>query len=297
MIEESISTISHGAYTAEISTVGAALAALKFDDKALIEPRLHARYFSGEILAPWPNRIADGKYSHNGKDFQLNVNEEARNNALHGLVFDKHWKVFSKSENTIALQIEIDDLSKYPGILELQMTYKLDHQGLLSTLTATNCSEIELPYGASTHPYLTVPGVKSVNDYVLQIGASQVYLTDNERLLPTELVDVKDANLDFRNPNQIGARFIDHAFRQDPNFERLVSITSDSGEGVSISFSNAAGWIQIHTADRNGAADGRKSLAIEPMTCPPDAFNSEIDLISLQPKQSHTLSWRISFVK
>jgi aldose 1-epimerase len=258
---------------------------------------LHARYFSGEILAPWPNRIADGKYSHNGKDFQLNVNEEARNNALHGLVFDKHWKVFSKSENTIALQIEIDDLSKYPGILKLQMTYKLDHQGLLSTLTATNCSEIELPYGASTHPYLTVPGVKSVNDYVLQIGASQVYLTDNERLLPTELVDVKDANLDFRNPNQIGARFIDHAFRQDPNFERLVSITSDSGEGVSISFSNAAGWIQIHTADRNGAADGRKSLAIEPMTCPPDAFNSEIDLISLQPKQSHTLSWRISFVK
>ena len=93
MTQESISLITRGSYTAEISNLGAALATLKFEEKNLIEPRLHSRYFSGEILAPWPNRIADGKYSHNGNDFQLNVNEKVRNNALHGLVFDKYWKV------------------------------------------------------------------------------------------------------------------------------------------------------------------------------------------------------------
>lgn len=297
MTQESISLITRGLYSAEISNLGAALATLKFEDKNLIEPRLHSRYFSGEILAPWPNRIADGKYSHNGNDFQLNVNEEVRNNALHGLVFDKYWKVSSKSENRISLQITIDESEKYPGILELEMTYQIDNQGLSSTLTATNQGEIELPYGASTHPYLTVPGIDSVNDYFLQIGASQVYLTDEARLLPIKIVDVADANLDFRQPTKIRSRFIDHAFKLDPTFANSVSITDDSGEGVLMSFNDATKWVQIHTADRNGAADGRKSLAIEPMTCPPDSFNSGIDLVLLQPKQSHSLSWRISFVK
>jgi aldose 1-epimerase len=297
MTQESISLITRGSYTAEISNLGAALATLKFEDKNLIEPRLHSRYFSGEILAPWPNRIADGKYSLNGNDFQLNVNEKVRNNALHGLVFDKYWKVSSKSENRISLQITIDDSEQYPGILELEMTYQIDNQGLSSTLTATNQGEIELPYGASTHPYLMVPGVESVDDYILQIGASQVYLTDEARLLPIKIVDVADASLDFRQPAKIGSNFIDHAFKLDPTFESSVSIKDDSGEGVLMSFNDATKWVQIHTADRNGADDGRKSLAIEPMTCPPDSFNSGIDLVLLKPKQSHSLSWRISSFK
>ena len=297
MTQESISLITRGSYTAEISNLGAALATLKFEDKNLIEPRLHSRYFSGEILAPWPNRIADGKYSLNAKDFQLNVNEKVRNNALHGLVFDKYWKVSSKSENRISLQITIDDSEQYPGILELEMTYQIDNQGLSSTLTATNQGEIELPYGASTHPYLMVPGVESVDDYILQIGASQVYLTDEARLLPIKIVDVADASLDFRQPAKIESNFIDHAFKLDPTFESSVSIKDDSGEGVLMSFNDATKWVQIHTADRNGAADGRKSLAIEPMTCPPDSFNSGIDLVLLKPKQSHSLSWRISSFK
>ena len=297
MTQESISLITRGSYTAEISNLGAALATLKFEDKNLIEPRLHSRYFSGEILAPWPNRIADGKYSLNGNDFQLNVNEKVRNNALHGLVFDKYWKVSSKSENRISLQITIEDSEQYPGILELEMTYQIDNQGLSSTLTATNQGEIELPYGASTHPYLMVPGVESVDDYILQIGASQVYLTDEARLLPIKIVDVADASLDFRQPAKIGSNFIDHAFKLDPTFESSVSIKGDSGEGVLMSFNDATKWVQIHTADRNGADDGRKSLAIEPMTCPPDSFNSGIDLVLLKPKQSHSLSWRISSFK
>jgi aldose 1-epimerase len=297
MTKESINAITHGAYTAEISDLGAALATLKFNGENLIEPRLHARYFSGEILAPWPNRIADGKYSHNGEEFELKINEVARNNALHGLVFDKSWNVSSVRENRISLKIRIDDRSKYPGILELQITYELGDQGLLSTLTATNCSNLVLPYGASTHPYLTVPGVDSVDKYFLQIGASEVYLTDEPRLLPIKLVDVADATLDFRQPARIGSRFIDHAFKLDPTFASSVSITADSGEGVVMSFNDAATWVQVHTADRNGAIDGRKSLAIEPMTCPPDAFNSGRDLILIKPGQSHVLSWRLAFVK
>ena len=293
MKNETFFSISHGKYTAEISTTGAALAALMFEESDLIEKRTHPRYFSGELLAPWPNRIEDGKYSYRGNDYQLPINEVNRNNALHGLVFDKTWSVISNNKDQIALQITIDDQDKYPGILELDITYQLDDLGLLSTLTAINRGASNLPYGASTHPYISVPGLASVNDFILRLGANKVLLTDEQRLLPTELVDVGTTNFDFRIPRSIRELFIDHAFLLDPDLPREVSVTSQSGNGVLITFSENAKWIQIYTADRSGGEDSRKVLAVEPMTCPPDAFNSGIDLIELSPGQSHQLFWRI----
>jgi aldose 1-epimerase len=293
MKAETFFSISHGKYTAEISTTGAALAALKFEASDLIEPRTHPRYFSGELLAPWPNRIKDGKYQYRGHDFQLSVNEINRNNALHGLVFDKDWSVITHEKDRIILQIIVDEQEKYPGILELEISYELDELGLLSTLTATNRGASQLPYGASTHPYISVPGLDSVNDFKLGFGANKVLLTDEQRLLPTELVDIDTTNFDFRTPRAIGDLFIDHAFLQDPELPREVSVTSRDGIGILISFNESAKWVQIHTADRSGGADSRKVLAVEPMTCPPDAFNSGIDLIELLPEQSHQLIWRI----
>ena len=293
MKTETFFSISHGKYTAEISTMGAALAALKFEVSDLIEPRTHPRYFSGELLAPWPNRIKDGKYQYRGHDFQLPVNEVNRNNALHGLVFDKDWSVITHEKDRIILQIIVDEQEKYPGILELEISYELDELGLLSTLTATNRGASQLPYGASTHPYISVPGLDSVNNFKLGFGANKVLLTDEQRLLPTELVDIDTTNFDFRTPRAIGDLFIDHAFLQDPELPREVSVTSRDGIGILISFNESAKWVQIHTADRSGGADSRKVLAVEPMTCPPDAFNSGIDLIELLPEQSHQLIWRI----
>ncbi len=295
MNNEIIKVITFGEYSAEISTSGAALAALRFRNLDLIEPRTHSRYFSGEILAPWPNRIANGQYSYNGKTYQLPINEVNRNNALHGLVFDKSWEITSAETDRICLEIVIDDPSAYPGKLQLQVEYRLSEDGLMTSLYAKNLSDETIPYGASTHPYISVPGLKSVNDFILKVGSSEVLLTDSDRLLPTILVDVEKFEFDFRRPRTIGEQFIDHAFKQDPLLAREVLVTSPSGEGVAITFGESARWIQIHTADRTGGFDSRKVLAVEPMTCPPDSFNSGIDLIELVPGQSHEFSWNIKF--
>ncbi|CAB4600158.1 unannotated protein [freshwater metagenome] len=296
MKKETLYLISHGEYTSEISTMGAALTSLSFAGSNLIEKRTHPRYFSGEILAPWPNRIEDGKYSFRDLGYVLPINEVTRNTALHGLVFDKPWQVISQEQDQITLGITIDDHEIYPGILELEIHYKLEDLGLLSTLTATNCGDSAIPYGASTHPYISVPGLESVNDFMLQLGASHVLLTDDERYLPTDLVDVVANGFDFRSGRIIGEQFINHAFLQDPDLPREILVTSQSGKGVLISFSENAKWIQIHTADRDGGEDSRRVLAVEPMTCPPDAFNSGIDLIELLPGESHELSWRIKVI-
>lgn len=293
MKKETLYLISHGEYTAEISTMGAALTSLSFAGSNLIEERTHPRYFSGEILAPWPNRIEDGKYSFRDLSYALPINEISRNTALHGLVFDKPWQVISHEQDQVILGITIDDHEKYPGILELEIHYKLEDLGLLSTLIATNRGDSAIPYGASTHPYISVPGLESVNDFILQLGASNVLLTDDKRYLPTNLVDVVANGFDFRSGRIIGEQFINHAFLQDPDLPREVLVTSQSGKGVLITFSESAKWIQIHTADRDGGEDSRRVLAVEPMTCPPNAFNSGIDLIELSPGESHEFSWRI----
>jgi aldose 1-epimerase len=54
-----------------------------------------------------------------------------------------------------------------------------------------------------------------------------------------------------------------------------------------LEFDQSSNWIQIHTADRNGAEQSRNTVAIEPMSCPPDAFNSGVDVINLKPGDSH----------
>jgi aldose 1-epimerase len=274
--------------------VGASLVLLQFKGNDLVEERKHARYFSGEILAPWPNRIADGKYKYRGQEFKVPVNEAQRNNALHGLVFDKIWNLEDISESSLVFQILINQSVMYPGTIKLKIEYQLSELGLRSTLTANNISDTPVPYGASTHPYLQVANLSSVDDYVLSMNSSQVLLTDEVRLLPKELINVETVDLDFRKSQKIGPRFIDHAFRQDSNEPREVTVTDKNGNGVIMIFSEEAKWIQIHTTDREGGLDSRKVLAVEPMTCPPDAFNSGVDLIDLEPEGSHTLWWEIA---
>lgn len=293
MKKENLYHIESGTYRAKISDTGAALAELTFLGADLIEKRTHERYFSGEVLAPWPNRIANGSYIFDGRDYQLDINEPIRDNALHGLVFDKRWIIVAHEIDEITLKIKIDQQEKYPGILELTMHYKLTALGLFCTLTALNIGKSSVPYGASTHPYISVPGLDSVDEFILKLGASKVLLTDTERLLPTHLVDVSKTSYDFRSARKIGHQFIDHAFFHDPTLPREVTVSSDAGNGVVLSFSDNANWIQIHTADRNGGEDSRKVLALEPMTCPPDSFNSGVDLLVLHPGKSHQLVWQI----
>lgn len=292
-MNEEIFEISSGEYKAQFTSMGAALVSLQHSDKDLVERRTHSKYFSGEILAPWPNRIRDGRYAFQNSTYQLHINEISRGNALHGLVFNKSWKKLSHSKNEISFTTEIEESNFYPGSLELKAKYLLAEHGLISQLTATNIGKRTAPYGASVHPYFVVPGLQRANDFFLKIGADQVLMTDEARLLPLELVGVGQSEFDFRKSRQINNLLIDHAFRQDPALPKEIWITNKHGHGVVVTFSENLKWIQVHTADRDGGIDSRKALAVEPMTCPPDAFNSNIDLVELKPGDSHAISWKV----
>ena len=293
--------ISGGEYEANIRLNGGGLSKLTFRNRNIVEPystETNSKYFGGALLAPWPNRVRDGRYMIGGTEYQLPINEGSRNNALHGLIDNLEWFIHARSDSELELETTLAESAAYPSSLQMKVRYRLSERGLEWRLRAKNIGEKQVPYGASIHPYLVAESGSKVNDWLLELPAEEVLKVDLERLLPIELRRVDREELDFRKKSLINVREIDHAFKvvESPS-ERKIEVTGPTGEGVRIYFDSASSWIQIHTADRDGDNSGRSCLAVEPMSCPPDAFNSGTNLVMLSPGEEHLMNWRIEAIK
>ena len=291
----------HG-YEAVIASVGASLRTLTFEGRDLVVPfdadEVRPGY-RGTTLAPWPNRIVDGRYRFGGIEHRLALTEPARGQALHGLLA---WAEFSDRlilDDRVVLAAVIEPQAGYPFRVEVETEYRLDADGLRQTVTAHNLGTDAAPWGTGPHPYL-VAGVGGVDDWTLTLPASEVLTVTPDRLSPVALEGVSEhPEWDFRAARRIGDVFIDHAFtglaREDGVAE--VRLVSDAGTGVAVRFDERCPWVQVHTADNPGIdAIHRIGLAVEPMTCPPDAFNSGTDVVVLAPGAAHAASWLISAV-
>ena len=285
--------ISSNEVSAVISTEGAALIGLSVSKLDLIEPNTRDGLYAGKILAPWPNRIKDGKYSFNKKDYQLPVNEVSKNNSLHGLVANCHWEVILQDQSKVILQHLLNQPDIYPGKLQLQVTYEIIENGIEITVLSENVGELSAPYGVSIHTYLVAGESVKNNELTLQIPADQFLEVDAERLLPIKLQPVTGSNFDFISLKKISDLFIDHAFKYSSDYPQSILLLNAEGQGAEVIFDDQSKWIQIHTADRDLQVDSRMAVAIEPMTCPPDAFNSGIDLIVLEPGKKHEYKLKI----
>ena len=289
--------IHAGSYTAKVRTLGGGLSELKFGNRNLIDPYVEDEVmpkFRGDLLIPWPNRIRDGRYSFDQRDFQLPTNEVERSNALHGCVFGLNWEVVELSSTSISLSATLHEGPNYPSALQCSVTYRLSHQGLCWTVDVTNIGNSRVPYGVSVHPYLIADPVEKIDSCALTIPAAMYMEVDPGRLLPIGLRTVEEGDLDFRKRALVGNRRIDHAFLLDDRLTQpRIEVRASSGLGVWMDSDRKGKWVQIHTADRGREAGSRSCLVVEPMTCPPDAFNSGIDLIYLEPGVSHCMSWRI----
>jgi aldose 1-epimerase len=296
-------TLTHGDYTATIASVGATLRSLQYRGRDLIVPFDADEVrpaFRGATLAPWPNRVVDGRYTFAGVENQLALSEPDRGHALHGLVGWLDFVDLEESPTGVLLATTVEAQSGYPFRVQVRVEYTLDDEGLRTTVAARNTGTDAAPFGAGPHPYL-VAGPGHVDDWTLTLPARQVLGVTDDRLIPTELADVASADgvFDFRQPRQIEDTFIDHAFtdleRDDAGIAE-VRVTDASGAGVAMRWDGACPWVQVHTADRDIPELHRLGLAVEPMTCPPDAFNSGTDLIVLEPGGTTSASWTIAAI-
>lgn len=290
--------IGFGPYEARLVSRGAALRKLTHHGRDLVVPfeaGAPIPDYRGIIAAPWPNRIADGAYRWDGDVHHVPLNEADRGTALHGLVFDRLWDVETHDDDALALRCEVAPSKGYPSSLLLHASFVVDGDGLHCAVTATNTGDRPAPYGVCPHPYL-VAGEAPLEEWTLTFPAERFLEVTPDRLLPVDLVPVDGHAFDFRRPKVIGSTAIDHAFTDiaaGHDGRSSLLLTDPSGSHVGMRWDERCRWLQVHTADKQPPAASRIGLAVEPMTCPPDAFNSGTDLVTLEPGRAHSAGWSI----
>ncbi|GAA1700363.1 aldose 1-epimerase family protein [Microbacterium sediminicola] len=311
MSERAASGIQHelvaGGYRAVVASVGATLRSLSFEGRDLILPFDADEVrpgFRGATLAPWPNRVVDGRYVFAGEEHQLSLTEPERRHALHGLAGWQHWGAVSADAAHVTLRFVIEPQEGYPWRVALDTEYRLGAGGLTQRLRAMNMSASVVPFGTGPHPYLVAPG--ALEDWVLHLPASRVLLTTDDRLVPTSLesVEVDAARFDFRAPRTVGDTQLDHAYTGllvGADSQATATVTDATGVGAGLRWGAECPWVQAYTGDVPGGAANplnRIGLAIEPMTCAPDAFNDaaydwDPGLLSLESGGSVEASWTL----
>mgnify|MGYP003451126895 CR=1 FL=1 len=297
-------TLVSGDYVAVIASVGATLRSLTYQGRNLVMPFEADEIrpgMRGALLAPWPNRTADGAYVFQGGAHQLAVNEIETNNASHGLVCWLDFEAVTLTPERVELRAWVQAQPGYPWRLEVTVTFELDERGLQQEVSILNASAQAAPVGIGGHPYLVageaVEG--ALNDWELTLPASRA-LVVNERRLPVDEISIAgDAELDFRSPRRVGATVLDRAFTDltfDADGLARVRLIGPDGRGVELTWDERCPWTQVYSADAPGVEQPRHSIAVEPMTCPPNAFVTGRDLLAVEPGEAVSAGWRIAGV-
>lgn len=206
----------------------------------------------GQLLAPWPNRLAGGCYEWDGRTLQLPVNEISSGSAIHGLVRWACWRAIDHAPGRVGLEHLLHPQPGYPFTLRLRVEYRLAETGLTVRTEAKNVGGEPCPFGVGHHPYV---------------------------LAPTGQVD----DLELAG-ERIGARQLDETRHQPGGWRVEVG-------AVTVWADESWPWMQVFTGDLPDI--GRRGLAVEPMTCPPQAFHTGDGLIRLEPGHRWSGEWGI----
>lgn len=223
--------------------------------------------YMGAICGRCANRIAGGKFSLNGKDYTLAVNNGP--NHLHGGIrgFDKQvWTVLNQSQNQIDLEyLSKDEEEGYPGNLIVRVSY-----------TLTDDNELKIEYSATTdkatvvnltsHSYFNLKGEGSGDVLNQQLMINAKYFTPNDQnSVPTgEIHKVEGTPMDFTSLRSIGESI-------DEDYEQL-----HFGSGYDHN------WVLDHPYNELGLA----ALAHDPVS------GRTMEVLTTQPGlQLYTANW------
>ncbi len=295
--------IEAGQYRATVTELGAGLRELAFRGQPLIagyEADELPPAGAGQLLAPWPNRVDGGRYVFGGTEYQLALTEPGQGNAIHGLTRWTAWTAVRQDTTAVRLRSAPHGQQGYPFGLEIEAEYALDPAaGLRVTVAARNRGSHAAPYGTGSHPYLTVR-TPSIDGCELTLPADS-WLPLDDRGIPSGPPEpVGGTAYDFRQPRVIGTTRLDHALTglsRDGDGRAWAYLAAGEAQGggprVGLWADEGYRWLQVFTGDPLGPQMRRKAVAIEPMTCPPNAFVTADDLLVLEPGEKVTHSWGV----
>jgi len=273
-----------------ISDLGCNLNSLMLNGQDIIdgntdEEMLSSNYLAkSALLMPFPNRIDKGKYNFGGKTYRLPINKKAEGHAIHGLVYDKPFKLVNTKTTKTSVSasffygISNTQHEGYPFNLLFLVTCALESNQFTISVSGTNNGKSVLPYGVGWHPYLKTN--KKIDRCKLSISSRHMLeIGQTKKMIPTG--KIKRANA-FNNGLMGKQRF-------DTCFTNLFSHKTQF-ENIILFQDSTMNFLQVYTPEN------RQSIAIEPMSCAPDAFNNKMGMISLVPLTSVTHSFGIKLL-
>ena len=258
--------IAHGDQRAVAVQVGGGLRTYSLGGRAIVDgfaadEMCHAA--RGHVLAPWPNRIAEGEYEFDGQAHRLPLTEPEASNAIHGLVRVLPWRVVEHEPDRVLLELLLYPQEGYPFTLLLRNEYRLGDGGLEGWTSAENIGREACPFGLGHHPYLLAP-TGAVDDVVYQLPG--------------------------REPERVGAAQLDDTYGDlERDADGVARVRVD---GTTVWMDSNYGYVLLFTGDRPDV--DRRSLAVEPMTCPANAFRTGEALIRLEPGDRFEARWGIA---
>jgi aldose 1-epimerase len=289
-------SIAAGEHEATVTEVGAGLCRYAYagtDVTVPFDPDALPPRCSGAVLVPWPNRLRHGRYSFDGVDYQLALSEPELDNAIHGLGRWARWTPVLHERNRLTMELDIVPQKGYPFEVRVEVTYAVHAVlGLSVTVSATNHGRNRAPFGAGFHPYLSTHGAP-LDATTVQLPARQHLVLDDAQV-PVGVRSVAGTPHDLRRGKRL------KQLRMDDGFTDLV-VTDGRGQaivrtkksvGARLWFDKTFRYLQVFTPD--DLFGGVPGVAIEPMTCAPDAFNSTNGLIVLDPGGTWAGSWGIA---
>lgn len=257
-----------------------------------------ATFAQGQALIPWPNRLADGRYESAGVDLQLPLTEPEKGNAIHGLVRWANWRVSDAEASSARLSLTLHPQAGYPFALELETEYILDSTGLEVRTRVRNVGREVAPYGVGFHPYITV-GTDAVDSARLQVPAATRLELDEGGIPTGRRLAVDGGEYDFRALRAIGSTKLDTAFgdlTRDSDGRARVRLQSPDGErAVTVWLDERHRYVMAFTGDDlPDPARRRRALGVEPMTCPPNAFQTGEDVRRVDPGEEFSSAWGIT---
>lgn len=293
--------LSAGASRAVVTEVGATLRLLELSGEAVILPfevDALCRDGRGQLLAPWPNRLEDGRYEFMGAAGVAPLNEPERANAIHGLI--RFWPFWARAvtPSQVILHSALVPQPAYPWRLDLEVTYELSEHELAVSLEVANESATPAPFGLGFHPYLLAPaGAEAAS---VELHASTHLLLD-ERGLPIgeePISAFRYAPL-LHGSSLLGDAVLDDCFgglerEASGHWSVLFSPETSRGRTLVVRADSAFGYVMIYSADHLGSSEARRAVAIEPMTCPPNALRSGHDLVVIDPGETFRASFSLA---
>lgn len=291
--------IISGTTRAVVTALGGGLRVLEVDGAPLAEtwePGAKPPMSAGMVLFPFPNRVADGRYRFDGTDHQLELTEPSRHNAMHGFVRKIEWDVVSVTADAVEQVIDVAPHEGWPFTLRLSTRHEVHPGGLTVTHTVTNTGIVRAPFGLGVHIFVSARGA-ATDTCTLELAAAEVLPLERERNLPSGPVHpVAGTADDFRTPRLLEGVWLDTPFRTGA---AVHTLRGPDHSGVRLWTSAELGWVQVFTADpaHNQSYPGRgRALAVEPMTCPPNALATGDDLVVLEPGGSWSGRWGVEVV-